>query len=183
MVLASATPGGDPSCRVVLCKALEPDAGALVFFTNYDSRKGGELDANPRCSAVFHWDHAARQARVGGAAARVSAEESDEYFRSRPLLSRLGAWASDQSRPLAARTELLTRTREVMRRFGVTPLHLVSPAGAPEIPRPPHWGGYRILLDSVELWLGGSGRLHDRARWTRTLAGSPSPWAATRLQP
>jgi len=186
MVLATASSDAVPSARLVLCKAIEPDAGALVFYTNYTSLKARDLCANPRTACVFHWDHTGRQARTSGLAERVSDEESSAYFKTRPLLSRLGVWASDQGRPLDRRTELVARVREAMRRFGVSPHHLLLPQSAPDIPRPEFWGGYRIRLDMVELWLGGGGRLHDRAVWNRSLDPTntrPPHWSATRLQP
>ncbi|MCL4741758.1 MAG: pyridoxamine 5'-phosphate oxidase [Phycisphaerales bacterium] len=185
MALATLGAGG-PSSRVVLCRGISVEDGYLVFFTNYQSRKGRELEASGRAAAVFHWDHAQRQARVEGVAVRSPAEESDAYFRRRPLLSRLGAWASEQSRPMASRAELLERTQEVMERFGVTPMHLLGEGEDVEIPRPPHWGGFRLWATSVELWVGGDGRLHDRAVWRREVGDPPhggGAWEATRLFP
>jgi pyridoxamine 5'-phosphate oxidase len=179
MILATATREARPSARVVLCKSVDVVGGSIVFFTNYESRKGQELLDNPQVATVFHWDHAERQARVEGRVERASDAESDEYFRSRALLSRLGAWASHQSQPLAARGDLVSQIRETMRRFGVGLHHLAMPSMAPEIPRPPYWGGFRVMIESLELWQGGSGRLHDRARWTRVGPG----WNATRLNP
>jgi len=181
-LLATCTPVGVPSARVVLCKSIEAEQAAVVFFTNYTSRKGIEIESNPRVAGLFHWDHAGRQARVEGAVARVSAAESDAYFRTRPLLSRLGAWASEQGRPLVRRWDLVEQVRGVMKRFGVGLHHLALPSTAPEIPRPAHWGGYRLHIDAVELWMGGSGRLHDRASWRRPSIDS-ADWHATRLQP
>ena len=143
--------------RIVLCKKLIPAPGFLVFFTNYDSRKGAELAANPRASAVFHWDAFGRQVRVEGPIVRSPADESDEYFASRALDSRIGAWASLQSQPLDARRTLLKRVAVEAARFGTS------------VPRPPHWGGYRLWPESVELWIEGPFRVHDRARWTRSL--------------
>jgi pyridoxamine 5'-phosphate oxidase len=187
MVLATATPDGAPSARVVLCKAIEVETGSIVFYTHYTSKKATDISANPRAACVFHWDHAGRQARASGVVERVSVQESDAYFRSRPLLSRLGAWASEQGRPLHRRTDLIERVRDVMRRFGVGPHHFVLPATAPDIPRPDSWGGYRMTADRVELWLGGGGRLHDRAVWVRSLnpaeSVARSAWASTRIQP
>lgn len=179
MILATATREARPSARVVLCKAVNVGDASVVFFTNYDSRKGRELRDNPRVAAVFHWDHAERQARIEGDVEPATAHESNEYFRSRALLSRLGAWASHQSEPLAGRTDLVQQLRETMKRFGVGLHHLAMPSLAPEIPRPPNWGGFRIRIETIELWQGGSGRLHDRARWTRIGQG----WQATRLNP
>jgi pyridoxamine 5'-phosphate oxidase len=183
MVLATATPDGCPSARVVLCKAIEVETGSLVFFTNYTSVKARDLEANPRAACVFHWDQVGRQARVAGVVERVGDEESDAYFRTRALLARLGAWASEQGRPLASRMDLITQTRAVMRRFGIGLHHFALPQTAPEIPRPPFWGGYRIRSSMVELWVGGGGRLHDRAVWTRPGPVPSGAWTSTRLQP
>jgi pyridoxamine 5'-phosphate oxidase len=176
MALATATADGRPSVRVVLCKKLIANPGYVVFFTNYDSRKGGELDANPRAAAVLHWDAFGRQVRLEGPIVRSPAAESDEYFASRALDSRIGAWASLQSQPLDSRRTLLKRVASEAARFG------------PHVPRPPHWGGYRLWPDTVELWIEGPFRVHDRARWTRTLelqgdGFDPGPWQPTRLYP
>jgi pyridoxamine 5'-phosphate oxidase len=176
MALATATADGRPSVRVVLCKKLITNPGYVVFFTNYDSRKGGELGANPRAAAVLHWDAFGRQVRLEGPIVRSPAAESDEYFASRALDSRIGAWASLQSQPLDTRKTLLKRVATEAARFG------------PHVPRPPHWGGYRLWPDTVELWIEGPFRVHDRARWTRALevqgdGFDPGPWQATRLYP
>lgn len=167
MVLATATPDAAPSARVVLCKQLEPAPPAIVFYTNYESRKARELEANPRAAAVFFWPHLHRQARVEGRIARTSAEESDAYFRSRPYLSRLGAIASRQSRPLSSRSELLARVA------------LTAASSPTASTRPEQWGGYRLIISHVELWHAAPGRLHDRAAWTL----GPSSWSSTRLFP
>ena len=176
MALATVGADGRPSVRIVLCKKLVTSPGYAVFFTNYDSRKGGELAAQPRAAAVFHWDSFGRQVRIEGPVVHSPAEESDEYFASRALDSRIGAWASLQSQPLESRTTLLKRVAAEAARFGT------------HVPRPPHWGGYRLWPESVELWIEGPFRVHDRARWTRVLvpegAGyAPGPWSATRLYP
>jgi pyridoxamine 5'-phosphate oxidase len=176
MALATIGADGRPSVRIVLCKMLVTQPGYAVFFTNYESRKGAELAAHPRAAAVFHWDSFGRQVRLEGPVVRSPAEESDEYFASRALDSRIGAWASLQSQPLESRTTLLKRVAVEAARFGT------------HVPRPPHWGGYRLWPESVELWIEGPFRVHDRARWTRTLepegAGyAPGPWSATRLYP
>jgi pyridoxamine 5'-phosphate oxidase len=176
MALATATPDGRPSVRIVLCKKLVANPGYVVFFTNYDSRKGGELAANPRAAAVFHWDAFGRQVRLEGPIVRSPAAESDEYFASRALDSRIGAWASLQSQPLDARTTLLKRVAVEAARFGT------------HVPRPPHWGGYQLWPEAAELWIEGPFRVHDRARWTRTLESHgdgfrASAWTATRLFP
>jgi pyridoxamine 5'-phosphate oxidase len=177
MAVATATPDGLPSVRIVLCKKLVADPGYVVFFTNYQSRKAGEIAANPRVAAVLHWDAFNRQVRLEGRVVLSPPGESDEYFASRALDSRIGAWASMQSQPLDSRKTLLKRVAGEAARFGT------------HVPRPPHWGGYRLWPESVELWLEGPFRVHDRARWTRTLAADgdtgfrPGPWTATRLYP
>jgi pyridoxamine 5'-phosphate oxidase len=177
MVLATATPDGHPSARVVLLKRLVADPGYVVFYTNYDSRKGREIAANPRVAAVIHWDAHGRQVRLEGPVLRSPSAESDEYFASRALDSRIGAWASLQSEPLSTRATLMKRVAAQAVRFGT------------QVPRPPHWGGYRLWPDSVELWNEGAFRVHDRARWTRSLdpvgdtGFAAGPWAATRLYP
>ena len=176
MVLATATPDGAPSARVVLCKQLVPDPGYVVFYTNYESRKGHELEANPRAAATFHWDSLSRQVRLEGRIVRGPAAESDAYFASRALDSRIGAWASLQSQPLDARSTLLKRVAVEAARHGTSP------------PRPPYWGGYHFWPETVELWCEGAFRIHDRALWRRSLrpdgdrfdAGS---WQPTRLYP
>jgi pyridoxamine 5'-phosphate oxidase len=177
MVVATSTPDGQPSARVVLCKKLVTDPGYVVFFTNYKSRKGAELAANPRVAAVLHWDAFGRQVRLEGRVVLSPGDESDEYFASRALDSRIGAWASLQSEPLDARRTLLKRVAAEAARFGT------------HVPRPPHWGGYRLWPELVELWIEGPFRVHDRARWARQLGPEgaegfrPGPWLATRLYP
>jgi pyridoxamine 5'-phosphate oxidase len=177
MVVASATPDGRPSARVVLCKHLVVDPGYVVFFTNYDSRKGGELAANPRAAAVFHWDGLGKQVRLEGPILQSPEVESADYFATRALDSRIGAWASLQSQPLDSRTTLLKRVAVEAARHGTS------------VPKPPHWGGYRLWPDTVELWIEGSFRVHDRARWRRALEPSgphdfaPGAWQSTRLYP
>jgi len=184
MVLATVDEQMRPSARVVLCKQLIATPGYVVFFTNYQSRKGREIGAIPRAAAVVHWDTLQRQVRLEGPVVRSPAGESDAYFASRPVASRLGAWASEQSRPLASRAALASQVSAVAARFGVAP-------DAPEgnVPRPPHWGGFRLWPDAVELWVEGPGRIHDRARWTRDLEPDSAstfrtgPWTGTRLNP
>jgi pyridoxamine 5'-phosphate oxidase len=178
MTLATSTLEGWPTARIVLCKDVVGVPGYVVFYTNFQSRKGLELAANPRAAAVMHWDHMRRQVRIEGLVETAPAADSDAYFASRARGSRIGAWASAQSKPVASREELLAAVREATERFGTG-----------EVPRPSFWGGYRLWADAVELWVEGDARIHDRARWTRSLQraadGSmrPGPWSVTRLQP
>jgi pyridoxamine 5'-phosphate oxidase len=184
MVLATVDATGSPAARVVLCKQLVSPDGYAVFFTNYESRKGGELMARPRAAAVLHWDTMHRQVRIEGPIVRSPAPESDAYFASRALESRISAWASAQSQPLPSRAELIEKVRKTAERF-----HVAPGATSGEVPRPPHWGGYRLWFDTVELWTEGSGRVHDRALWKRTLQPkdafgfTAAPWTGTRLNP
>jgi pyridoxamine 5'-phosphate oxidase len=191
MVLATVDGGGQPSARVVLCKDIAADAGFLTFYTNYQSRKGLELEGNPQAAVVFHWDHRHRQVRAEGRVERLSDAENDAYFRSRPWQSRLGAWASRQSEPVTSRAMLVAAVAAAARRFGI---HYGGPGAAePDevavpIPRPPHWGGYRLSVDAVELWVEGEFRIHDRARWARVSdrrrdGAEAVSWSVTRLQP
>jgi pyridoxamine 5'-phosphate oxidase len=186
MVLATTTPDGRPSARVVLCKDIQPAPGFITFYTNYESRKGRELAANGRAAVVMHWDAMHRQVRIEGFVTKVPEADSDAYFASRALASRIGAWASRQSEPVASRAQLLSAVDAAAKRLGVDARTAGEHA---HVPRPPHWGGFRIWADAVELWVEGDARIHDRARWTRSLiAGSDGqfdagPWNATRLQP
>jgi pyridoxamine 5'-phosphate oxidase len=180
MALATSNPNGQPTTRIVLCKQIVNDPGYAVFYTNYTSTKGEAIAANNAVSAVFHWDHMNRQARLEGRAVASPAEESDRYFASRDRESQIGAWASAQSQVIHERSQLVRAMQAMQQRF----------ADTPEIPRPPHWGGYRIWLTAVELWVRGEARLHDRGRWERHLgeaggAGSfrPDDWQSQRLQP
>lgn len=192
MVLATLGEGSRLSARVVLCKDLVADPGYLVFYTNYRSRKGHELDSHGRAAAVFHWDTLQRQVRVEGVVVRSPAAESDDYFDSRPWRSRLAARASQQSQPIGSRDALLARWRETAAELGAPdPLQVPEDEVLPglAIARPAHWGGYRLWADAVELWVEGEHRLHDRARWTRELTGlgdgrfATGPWQHHRLQP
>lgn len=185
MTLATVDPDGRPSVRVVLCRGIDADSGSLVFFTNRQSRKGRALGAHPDAAVDFFWDWLNRQAIVEGPAAPVSDRESDDYHNGRPLASRIAAWASDQSRPIATRRALLEKLATTAARFGVNP----ETTGDADIPRPPHWGGYRVFARRVELWCSSPVRAHDRAEWTRDVrpdgAGGfrAGEWRATRLQP
>lgn len=165
MTLASATPDGKPSARIVLLKGY--DEHGFVFYTNYASRKGHELADNPQASLLFFWPQLERQVRIEGTVAQVSAEESDAYFHSRPLGSRIGAWASQQSQP-TTHAELEARTVALTASLGAHPA------------RPAHWGGYRLAPSSMEFWQGRPSRLHDRLVFTRQADGS---WTLVRLAP
>ncbi len=193
MALATVSADGQPSVRQVLCKSMDHEAGSLVFYTNLQSPKSRDLQANPRCEVCFFWDPLQRQARVRGVAVRTTPEEDDAYFATRPLLSKLGAWASRQSQPLDGRMTLLRTLRDAAAKLHV-PLEALDSAKALQaaasvvIPRPLHWGGWRIWAFRVELWVGMPGRLHDRACWERScdLAADPpvqGPWRSARLQP
>ncbi|HEY7022796.1 MAG TPA: pyridoxamine 5'-phosphate oxidase [Ktedonobacterales bacterium] len=167
MTLATATPDGRPSARMVLLKGV--DAHGFTFFTNYESRKGGELDANPRAALVFFWVQLERQVRVEGHVERLSAEESDAYFASRPEGSQLGAWASQQSAVLPDRGPLEARYEELRAQYE-----------GHEVPRPPFWGGFRVVPEAVEFWQGRVNRLHDRLRYRRQ---DDDSWVVERLSP
>ena len=167
VALATATPQAVPSIRMVLLKGV--DEHGFVFFTNYGSQKARELDANPVAALCFHWAVLQRQVRVSGPVERTSREESEAYFATRPLGSRIGAWASAQSRPLADRAELEGRVRDYTERFGDG-----------SVPLPPFWGGYRLRPRRIEFWQGRMDRLHDRLVFTRGTDGS---WSTERLYP
>jgi pyridoxamine 5'-phosphate oxidase len=167
MTLATATPEGSPSARIVLLKGF--DARGFFFYTSYEGRKSVEIDANPRCALVFYWGELERQVRVEGRVSRIPEEESDEYFGSRPRGSQLGAWASKQSRPVEGRDPLEERLR-----------NLEAEYEGREVPRPPFWGGYRVEPETIEFWQGRESRLHDRLVYRRSDDGE---WERERLQP
>jgi pyridoxamine 5'-phosphate oxidase len=166
MALATATPDGRPSVRIVLMKGIDDEG--IRFFTNYESRKGRELDANPRAAGTIYWQPLQRAARFEGPVERLTPEESDAYFASRPRGAQIGAWASAQGTVLSSREELEARVAEVEARY------------PDEVPRPGHWGGYRLRPDAVELWHGRSDRLHDREHFLLQDDGS---WRTERLSP
>jgi len=168
MALATVDPSGLPDVRMVLLKGA--DARGFVFYTNEGSAKGSELLSMPKAAIVLHWKSLRRQIRVRGDVERVSAAEADAYFASRSRPSQLGAWASEQSRPLDARETFEARYAEVEQRFE-----------GKDVPRPPHWGGYRIVPVQIEFWMDRPYRLHDRIRFTRESTGGA--WQKTRLYP
>lgn len=188
MTVATVSPDGRPSLRVVLCRGFEPDPGYVVFYTSYASRKGRELAGRPYAAATFHWDALQRQARLEGPVVRSPEAESDAYFAGRPRPAQISAWASAQSEPIASREALLEKLRAVEERFGGAGPDRLPTSGLPPLPRPPDWGGYRLHAQRIELWVGSEGRAHDRARWERALVPEGdgfrgSAWTVSRLQP
>ena len=168
MTLSTATPDGRPSARIVLLRGFDPRG--FCFFTNYESRKGRELEANPHAALTFHWAALERQVRIEGRVERTTAAESDAYFTSRPSASRIGAWSSPQSAVIADRAAL----EQLVERFRQE--HPEDTA----IPRPDHWGGYRLVPERIEFWQGRPSRLHDRLRFSRETSGA---WLIERLAP
>ena len=167
MALATATPDGRPSARMVLLKGHGPDG--FVFYTNSESRKGEEIRANPQAALLFHWKSLRRQVRIEGSLTEVTAAEADAYFASRHPLSQLGSAASDQSRPLDDRQTYLDRVAALAARYD-----------GQDIPRPPHWTGFRLAPEAIEFWLDRANRLHERRRFVR---GSDRGWNSTLLYP
>lgn len=166
MTLATVGPEGRPSTRIVLVKGF--DARGIVWYTNYDSRKGRELAGNPFAALQFHWVELERVVRIEGRVEKVSDEESEAYFRSRPLDSRIGAWASPQSQVISSRAVLVANAARYGAQFALNP------------PKPPHWGGYRLVPDTWEFWQGRKSRLHDRLRYRQDQEGR---WVRERLAP
>jgi pyridoxamine 5'-phosphate oxidase len=168
MTLATATADVAQSARIVMLKSFEERG--FVFFTDYRSRKGAELEANPKAALVFYWAELDRQVRITGGVGLTSREESERYFKSRPLGSRLGAWASHQSQVIPGRAALEADLREIEARFD-----------SGDVPLPPHWGGYRVVPDAIEFWQGRESRLHDRIRYV--CGGAGRGWRVERLSP
>jgi pyridoxamine 5'-phosphate oxidase len=166
MTLATVDEHGRPSTRIVLVKGF--DERGLVWYTNYLSRKGRQLQGNPHAAIQFHWVELERVVRIEGQVEKVEPELSDEYYKTRPLASRIGAWASEQSTPVSSRAILVARAAEYGLKYGIDP------------PRPPHWGGYRLRPDYWEFWQGRPSRLHDRIAFTRQADGG---WSRSRLSP
>lgn len=172
MALATADRNGLPNVRMVLLKEIEtnPQSGGFVFYSNFESAKGRELDVNQQAALVLHWKTLDRQIRVRGPVEKVSAKQADAYYKSRAYQSRIGAWASRQSRPLASRRSLLAEVAKLAAKYPRNP------------PRPGHWGGYRIRPIEMEFWSDGDFRLHDRFRWTR-MKPDADAWTVQRLNP
>ncbi len=174
MILGTLDERGDPRARTVLCRGVDARRGALVFYTNRDSAKGRQLARHARASAVVYWDPLGRQVCAAGSIEHTTDADSDAYWATRPRLSQLAARGSRQSEPIASRAALLAQIDAEARAFG-------GVEGTAPVPRPAHWGGYRIVLDRLELWIASPGRAHDRVLWQRD--GETRPWRATRLQP
>jgi len=170
MALATVGRDGMPSCRMVLLKG--HDQAGFVFYTNYESRKGRQLLETPKAALLFHWKSLRRQVRIEGEVAPVSDEEADAYFASRPKQSQIGAWASQQSRPLKGRLELEKRVATFAARYAVA-----------RVPRPPYWSGFRLTPHLIEFWQDGAFRLHDRLVYTRSSAEAGEAWSTERLYP
>src|SRR5262245_5572558 len=176
MTLATVDPDGRPSARMVICRGFDVAEGWLVFYSDRPSRKGVALAARPRAALVFYWESLERQVCIEGPVTEAPDSQTDEYWRSRPVDARVAAVASDQSRPIASRADLLAKVAAAASRYGDDP------------PRPDRWIGYRVWAEQVELWVSQPARVHDRALWTRTLERANEgfkggPWKSTRLEP
>jgi len=191
MTLATINKYKTPSARIVLCKSFVPDPGYILFFTNYKSDKGQEIKNNANSSIVFHWDHTGHQIRIQGVSILSSTEESDAYFATRNITSQLSAWGSNQSQPISSREALIEQIQKKSHEYGIdVKKENIENAQktTSSIPRPSHWGGIRVWASTIELWINGEDRIHDRALWKRKLVPknnsfSPSEWIGTRLQP
>lgn len=174
MTLATCTADGRPSARLVLMKGIRN--GAFQFFTNFESRKSAELSTNPRASLVFFWEKLEREIRIEGDVSRITRQENEEYFKTRPRISQIGAWASRQSKELRGREDLLSRYREMEELFQ-----------GKDVPCPENWGGYAVMPHTIEFWQGRPGRLHDRGLFRRQDLGAASStsgkWTKVRLSP
>jgi pyridoxamine 5'-phosphate oxidase len=192
MTVITVDENGQPSGRAVLCKEFVADPGYLVFYTNYKSDKVQHLNGNNKVALVFHWDASGRQVRMEGQAVRSPAAESDAYFAGRDWGSQLGAWGSDQSSPIESRAALIAQVGRRAIKLGVGAarnLKSIAVADRPIIKRPAHWGGIRVWVHRIELWIEGTDRIHDRARWDRAIVHGDDDmftvgaWTSTRLQP
>ena len=187
MVIATSNSQGLPNVRMVLCKEINTEEGYVVFYTNYNSVKSMEIKENPKCSALFHWDKLGYQIRIRGEILQSPDEENDAYFASRHLGSQVGAWASNQSNPVVDRQALDDQFRKILDRFNLTNESITR--NEKKIPRPPHWGGYRLWIEEIEFWLNQKDRLHDRLHFKRALTISSEDieteknWTVKRLQP
>lgn len=188
MAVATSSASGAPSVRMVLLRGFAPVPGYAVFYTHYESRKGLELIVNARAAGVLYWEELGRQLRLEGPVTRSPAGESNRYFDQRPLVSQINAWVSAQSRPIDDPSRLIIASREKARELGVEDSPELSGPHA-RVPRPPHWGGFRIWIESLEFWTEGDHRFHDRTVFTRTLelqadgSYAGSAWSHAYLQP
>ena len=187
MAIATSNSQGLPNVRMVLCKEINTEQGYVVFYTNYNSVKSLEIKENPKCSALFHWDKLGYQIRIRGKILKSPDEENDTYFASRHLGSQVGAWASNQSNPVEDREALDDQFKKILDRFNLTSESITR--NEQKIPRPPHWGGYRLWIEEIEFWLNQKDRLHDRLHFRRALTISSEgietekKWTVKRLQP
>jgi len=187
MAIATSNSQGLPNVRMVLCKEINTEEGYVVFYTNYNSVKSLEIKENPKCSALFHWDKLGYQIRIRGEILQSPDEENDNYFASRHLGSQVGAWASNQSNPVVDRETLDDQFNKILDRFDLTNESITL--NEQKIPRPPHWGGYRLWIEEIEFWLNQKDRLHDRLHFMRALTNSSEgietekKWTVKRLQP